>query len=217
MDVKNAFLQGDLEEEVFMIQPPGFQSEMNKSVVCRLKKSLYGLKEAPRAWNAKITHRLRKMGFAASKSDSSLFIRQGPDGPVCILLYVDDLVITGPGLDEIGQVKSQLPDTFEMKDLGDLHYFLGIEVIRTPDGILLSQRHYVLNMLYKFGMTECRPISTPLDRKQKLCPNSGPACDEKRFRQIVRSLIYLTITRPDISYPVGVISQFMQKPTVEHL
>ena len=81
-----------------------------------------------------------------------------------------------------------------MKDLGDLHYFLGIEVIRTPDGILLSQRHYVLNMLYKFGMMECRPVSTPLDQNQKIRPNSGPACDEKRFQQIVGSLIYLTIT-----------------------
>ena len=79
------------------------------------------------------------MGFVASKSDSSLFIRQGPDGPVCILLYVEDLVITGPGLNEIDRVKSQLSDAFEMKDLGDLHYFLGIEVIRNPDGILLPQ------------------------------------------------------------------------------
>ena len=129
MDVKNAFLQGELEEEVFMTQPPGFQSEVNKSAVCRLRKSLYGLKQAPRAWNAKITHRLRKMGFVASKSDSSLFIRQGSNGPVCILLYVDDLVITGPGLPEINHVKSQLSDAFEMKDLGDLHYFLGIEMI----------------------------------------------------------------------------------------
>ena len=120
MDVKNAFLQGDLEEWVYMIQPLEFQSEMNKSAVWRLKKSLYGLKQAPRAWNAKIMHRLRKMGFVASKSDSLLFIRQGSDGPVCILMYVDDLVITGPGLPEINRVKSQLSDAFEMKDLGDL-------------------------------------------------------------------------------------------------
>ena len=131
--------------------------------MCQLKKSLYGLKQAPCAWNSKIMHRLHKMGFVASKSDSSLFIQKGPVGLVCILLYVDDLVITEPELAEIGQVKSQLSDAFEMKEPRDLHYFLGIEVIRTPDGILLSQRHYVLNMLYKFGMTECRPISTPLD------------------------------------------------------
>ena len=100
MDVKNAFLQGELEEHMYMIQPLGFYSGTNTSAVCRLKKSLYGLKQALRAWNAKITQRLWRMGFAASKSDSSLFIRQGRLGPVNILLYVDDLVIAGADLDE---------------------------------------------------------------------------------------------------------------------
>ena len=112
MDVKHAFLQGDLEERVFMVQPPSFQSELNKSVVCRLKKSLYGLKEALRAWNSKITHRLRKM----ERSER-----------------------TGPDFVQINQVKSHVYATFEMKDLGDLHYFLGIEVIHTPNGILITQ------------------------------------------------------------------------------
>ena len=94
-----------------------------------------------------------------------------------------------------------------MKDLGEPHYFLGMEVIRTPEGILINQCHYVLSMLFKFGMAECKPISTPLDRTVKLRPDSGKVCDPTRFRQIVGSLIYLTITRPDLSYPVGVISQ----------
>ena len=91
-----------------------------------------------------------RWGFSASKSDSSLFIQKGPKGLVCILLYIDDLVVTGPDLAKIGQVKSQLSDAFEVKDLGDLHYFLEIEVIHAPDGILLSQQHYMLNMLYRF-------------------------------------------------------------------
>jgi hypothetical protein len=190
---------------------------MNTSAVCRLKKSLYGLKQAPRAWNTKITQQLRKMSFEMSKADSSLFIRKTPLGPISILLYVDDLVITGADLDEINHVKRQLAASFEMKDLGDLHYFLGIEVIRTPEGILVSQRHYALNMLLKFGMAECKPISTPLDRTVKHRPDSGKVCDPTRFRQIVGNLIYLTITRPDLSYPVGVISQYMARPTEEHL
>ena len=105
MDVKNAFLQGELEEQVYMVQPPGFHSGTNTSAVCRLKKSLYGLKQAPRAWNAKITQQLCKMGFTVCKSDSSLFIQKGRLGPVSILLYVDDLVITGADLDEINRVK----------------------------------------------------------------------------------------------------------------
>mgnify|MGYP000229260176 CR=1 FL=1 len=100
---------------------------------------------------------------------------------MCILLYVDDLVITGSDLAAISKVKSQMFEAFEMKDLGDLHYFLGIEVIHTPDDILLSQCHYVLNMLYKFSMTDCRPISTPLDRHLKLRPDSGATCNETWF------------------------------------
>ena len=150
----------------------------------------------------KITQQLRRMGFATLKSDSSLFIRKGRLGPVSILLYVDDLVITGADLGEIDP-------SFDMKDLGDLHYFLRIEVIRTPEGILISQHHCVLSMLFKFEMADCKSVSTPLDRTVKLRPDFGKVCDPMRFRQIVERLLYLTITRPDLSYPVGVISQFM--------
>ena len=114
-------------------------------------------------------------------------------------------------------MKLQLAASFDMKDLGELHYFLGIEVIRTPEGIFISQRHYVPSMLFKFGMAYCKPVSTPLDRTVKLRPDFGKVGDPTRFRQIVGSLIYLTITRPDLSYPVKVISQFMARPTEEHL
>ena len=126
MDVKKVFLQGELEKQVSMVHPPGFHSRTNTSAVCRLKMSLYGLKQAPRAWNAKITQQLCRMGFATSKSNPSLFIRKGRLRPVSILLYVDDLVITGADLGEIDRVKLQLAASFDMKDLGDLHYFLGI-------------------------------------------------------------------------------------------
>ena len=109
--------------------------------------------------------------------DSSLFSRQGRNGPVSLLLYVDDLVITRSDLDEIDHVKSQLAASFDMKDLEDLHYFLGFEVIRIPEGILVSQQHHVLSMLFKFNMTECKFVSTPLDRNVKLHPESGTVCD----------------------------------------
>jgi hypothetical protein len=141
IDVKNAFLQGELEEQVYMVQPPGFHSETNSSAVCRLKKSLYELKQALRAWNTKITQQLRKMSFETSKADSSLFVWKTRLGPICILLYVDDFIIIGANLDEINRVKCELAASFDMKDLGDLHYFLRIEVIPTPEGILISQRH----------------------------------------------------------------------------
>ena len=124
---------------------------------------------------------------------------------------------TSHDLAEIGQVKSQLSDTFEMKDLGSLHYFLWIEVIYTLEGILISQQNYVLCMLFNFGMMECKSITTPLDQNLKLRHNLGAACDATQFRQIVGSLIYLTITRPDLSYSVGMISYFMQRLTLEHI
>jgi hypothetical protein len=114
-------------------------------------------------------------------------------------------------------VKRELAASFDVKDLGDLHYFLGIEVIRTPEGILISQRHYVLDMLFKFRMADCKPISTPLERTVKHRLDPGRVCDPTRFRRIVGSLIYLTITRLDLSYPVRVISQYMARPTEEHL
>ena len=118
-----------------------------------------------------------------------------------VLLYVDDLVIANTNLEEIGCVKSQLVASFEMKEVGDLHYFLGIEVIQTPEGILIRQRHYVLNMLFKFGMMDCKSVSTPLDRNDNLDPGSE--------RLATRSLMYLTITWPNLNYPAGLINQLM--------
>ena len=217
IDIKNAFLQGELEEEVYMVQPPGFESSIHPKAVCRLKKPLYGLKQAPRAWHSKITQYLHQIGFRMSKSDNSLYIRSDSTSSIVIILYVDDLVIGGENLVEINKVKSLLSDKFEMTDMKELHYFLGIEVIRTPAGIIISQRHYILNLLYKFGMTECKSIATPLDRNLKLDADSGAKeCEPTQYRQLIGSLIYLTITRPDLSYPVGLLSQFMQTPRDIH-
>ena len=142
-----------------------------------------------------------------SKFDNSLFIQSDSRGQVFIILYVDALVIGGEHLAVIDHIKKLLSGRFEMKDMKELHYFLGIEVIRTPDGIMLSQRHYILKLLYKFGMTECKPVTTPLDRNLKLDADSSTTeCEPMFYRQLVRSLIYLTITRPGLSYPVGLLS-----------
>ena len=127
-----------------------------------------------------------------------------------IILYVDDLVIGEKDLSEINKV--------ELKDLHELHYFLGIEVIRTPVGILICQRHYVLNLLYKFGLTKCKPVFTPIDQNLKIDADSSTAmCDPTKYRQMIDNLIYLTITQPDLSYSVGLLSQFMQHSRNLHL
>ena len=146
-----------------------------------------------------------------SKSDNSLFIWIDSKGQLFIIIYVDDLVIGGEHLGDIEHTKRLLSNRFEMKDMEELHYFLGIEVIRTPDGITHSQRDYIFYLLYNFGMTQCKLVTTPLDCNLKLDADSGTReCEPTLYRQLVGSLIYLTITRPDLSYPVGLLTQFMQ-------
>ena len=218
MDVKNAFLHGDLQEEVYMDQPPGFEDTGHTEYVCRLRKALYGLKQAPRAWHDKIAEYLVTIGFEMAYADHSLYVHKSDKGIVVITIYVDDLIVGGDSLTEIENVKSLLKQKFDMKDLGDLRYFLGIEVIRTDEGIWLSQRQYALDMLSKYGMADCKPISVPLDPNGKMSMDAGFALeDPTMYRKIVGSLIYITITRPDLSYSVGLESQFMQVPRKPHL
>ena len=218
MDVKNAFLHGDLQEEVYMEQPAGYEDFEHPMYVCRLKKALYGLKQAPRAWSDKIGEYLVNIGFYVSNADHSLYVRKGDAGLVIIVIYVDDLIITSDSDSGIAEVQGLLKKKFEMKDLGELRYFLGLEVIRCDDGIWLSQRQYGLDMLSKYGMTACKPLSVPLEQNVKLSADIGDEIeDPTMFRRIVGSLIYMTITRSDLSYAVGLISQFMQMPRKPHL
>ena len=160
---------------------------------------------------------LRTMEFSPLKSDSSLFIRPSRAEPISILLYIDNLIITGADLGEITCIKSQLAASSERRISETFHYFFRIEVIRAPEGILISQSHYMLNMLFKFEMVDCQSVSTPFDKNVTPRRDLGKACDPTRFGQIVRSLIYLTITQSNLSYPVSLINQFMSQPKTEHL
>jgi hypothetical protein len=213
MDVKNAFLHGYLQEKVYMEQPPGYVDETQPNLVCRLKKVLYGLKQAPRAWSNKIGQYLVTNGFQTSNVDFSLYVKKTNHGIVVIVIYVDDLIIRGDSNVDISNLKKLLKQEFEMKDLGELRYFLGIEVIQSPKGIWLLQRQYALNKLFEYGMTRCKPISIPLEQNVKLSADEGDLVEvTTMYRRIVGNLIYMTITRPDLSYAVGVVSQFMQTP-----
>lgn len=216
MDVQNAFLHGDLHEEVYMKMPPGFSaSDPNK--VCKLRKSLYGLKQAPRCWFAKLTSALKKAGFKQSYTDYSLFtyIRGGESARV--LIYVDDLVITGSDLGIVTRIKEHLSKCFKMKDLGRTKYFLGIEIARGAEGMFLSQRKYVLDIVNEAGLLGCKPVSTPMEQNHHLLSAEGPFCtDPVRFRRYVGWLVYLTITRPELCYAVHVLSQVMHKPREVH-
>jgi hypothetical protein len=187
-------------------------------LVCRLKKALYGLKQTPRAWSNKIGQYLVTSGFQTSNAKFSLYLKKTYHGTVVIIIYVDDLIITGDSDANIFDLKKLLKQKFEMKDLGELHYFFGIEVIQSPKGIWLLRRQYALNKLSKYGMTRCKPISIPLEQNVKLNVDEGNLVeDTTMYKRIVGNLIYMTITRPYLSYAVGVVSQFMQTPQKPHL
>ncbi|KAL5827461.1 hypothetical protein ACOSQ3_019299 [Xanthoceras sorbifolium] len=215
MDVKNAFLNGDLQEEVYKQPPPGYPHSGRQ--VCRLRRALYGLKQAPRAWFEKFSSIVAQQGFTSSPHDTALFIRRSSAGITLILLYVDDMIITGDDSAGIRSLQRFLSQHFEMKDLGTLSYFLGLEVTLSSDGYYLSQAKYASDLLSKAGITDNKTVSTPLEYNAKLTPLDGePISDATRYRQLVGSLIYLTVTRPDISHAVGMVSKFMDAPRSVH-
>ncbi|KAJ9563192.1 hypothetical protein OSB04_008352 [Centaurea solstitialis] len=195
--------------------PPGVS--LPTGHVCRLRKALYGLKQAPRAWFEKFSNTVLSLGFSASNYDSGLFTRTSDSGSILLLLYVDDMIITGDDSNGIASLKQSLSSSFEMKDLGDLHYFLGLEVLSDASGIYLCQAKYVSDLLSKAGLSDNKVASTPLEHNLHLAPNAGtPLQDPTRYRQLVGSLVYLTVTRPDIAYAVHTVSQFMAAPCSDH-
>ena len=215
MDVKNAFLNGDLEEEVYMKPPPGYNCPPNK--VCRLHRALYGLKQAPRAWYAKFSSTLSKLGFSSSPHDTALFVRKTTPGIVLLILYVDDMIITGDDTVDISEVKEFLSTNFEMKNLGSLNYFFDVEVLTSDHEISLSQVKYDSDLISKVGISDNKTKSTPLDPNVRFSPTDGTLLPNATlYWTLVGSLIYLTVTRPDIAYAVHIVSQFMAAPRSTH-
>uniref|UniRef100_A0A2N9F3K8 Integrase catalytic domain-containing protein n=1 Tax=Fagus sylvatica TaxID=28930 RepID=A0A2N9F3K8_FAGSY len=218
MDVKNAFLNGELTEEVYMQVPPGFSQPLGFSPkVCRLRRALYGLKQAPRAWFAKFSSTISQHGFSASSYDSALFFRRSDHGITLLLLYVDDMIITGDDVQGIQDLKRFLGQHFEMKDLGHLSYFLGLEVSSSSNGYYLTQAKYTSDLISRAGITDSKIIDTPIEYNNRLNTHDRePLPDATLYRQLVGSLVYLTVTRLDISYAVHIVSQFMAAPRSLH-
>ena len=173
LDVQNVFLHGVLEEEVYMKQPPGFESKSNPSFVCKLDKALYGLKQAPRAWYSRLSHKMQSLGFVSSKSDTSLFIYNKLNTCIFVLIYVDDIIVTSSSSEAIASLLKDLSAEFALKDLGDLHFFLGIEVKKHKDGLHLSQEKYATDLVRKAGLQGCKPSFTPLSSSEKLSLTEG--------------------------------------------
>ncbi|XP_071708628.1 uncharacterized protein [Rutidosis leptorrhynchoides] len=217
LDVKNAFLHGQLSETVYMHQPPGFRDPRYPDHACLLQKSLYGLKQAPRAWFQRFAGYAQQIGFHQSRCDTSLFIyRQGSD-TTYLLLYVDDIVLTASSTGLLQRIISSLHNEFAMTDLGPLNYFLGIHATRTTSGMFLSQRQYATEIIERAGMLTCHPCRTPVEPGAKLTSHRPSVKDPTLYRSLAGALQYLTFTRPDISYAVQQICLFMNDPREQHM
>ena len=217
MDVKNAFLHSDLKEEVYIKLPTGMPTQ-SPNAVYKLKRSLYGLKQAPRVWFEKFRTTLLGFSFKQSQYDPSLFLQRTSKGIVVLLVYVDDIVVTGSDQEAISRVKKLLHSTFHMKDLGQLTYFLGLEVKYQPQGIFVTQHKYIQDLIHLAGLTNATTADTPMEVNVKYKRDEGELLqDPTSYRKLVGSLIYLTITRPDVSFAVHTVSKFMHTPRHFHL
>lgn len=207
LDVNNAFLQGTLSEEVYTVQPPGFVDADHPHHVCRLHKALYGLKQAPRAWYHELSNFLTQSGFINSLADTSLFILKKGTSLLYMLIYVDDIILTGNDNVLLQHTLDALATRFSVKEPEDLNYFLGIEAHRTSTGLHLTQRRYILDLLFRFKLLNAHPVATPMASHPKLSLNSCTRLtDATEYRSAVGSLQYLAFTRPDISYAVNKLS-----------
>jgi hypothetical protein len=207
MDVKTTFLNGELEEEIYMTQPDGFVVKGQEDMVCKLQKSLYDLKQAPKKWHEKFDLTLISAGFSVNEVDRCVYYRHGGGHRVILCLYVDDILIFGTSLDVINEVKTFMCQSFDMKDLGEVDVILNIKLIKGENGITLTQSHYVEKVLSHFGYKDNKPSPTPYDPSIILRKNERNGRDQLRYSQIIGSLMYLaSATRPDISFAMSKLS-----------
>jgi hypothetical protein len=213
-----AFLNGDLQEEVFVTQPPGFIIDGAEYKVLRLSKALYGLWQVPHAWYIKLDASLAELGFQRGEAEHAMYTRGIGDWRLIVGIYVDDLIITGGNSSKVKQLKLEIQDKFQMVDLGKLRFYLGLEVEQRSNGTMVSQGAYALKILKAAALAGCNPSHTPMEQCLKLSKSStAPAVDPTEYWRIVGALRYLVNTRPDLAYVVGYVSRFMENPTTEHL
>ena len=219
LDVKSAFLHGELEEEVYIDQPPGYVKQGYENQVYRLKKAPYGLKQALRAWYSRIDAYFTEEGFIKCPYEHTLYTKYGVDKKILIVcLYVDDLIYTSNNKTMLADFKKSMMKEFDMTDMGLMHYFLGIEVVQSSAGVFISPKKYALEILDKFMLKDCNSVITPSEVGLKLSKSgAGKRVDSTLYKQIVGSLMYLTSTRPDIMHTVNLISRYMENPTEVHL
>ena len=217
IDVKTAFLNGDLEKEIYMEQLEGCVVPRKEKNVCRLVKSLYGLKQAPKQWHSKFDHILVTNEYSINDADKCIYSKYKDNTCIVICLYVDDMLIFGTSQEVVCETNKFLRSKFDMKDLREAQVILGIKITRTPNGFKLSQELSVKKILRKFEHFDCKLVSTPYDPSSKLKKNRELSVSRIEYAQIIRSLMYLTnCTKPDIAYALGGLSWYTQSPTQDH-
>ncbi|GJX29806.1 ribonuclease H-like domain, reverse transcriptase, RNA-dependent DNA polymerase [Tanacetum coccineum] len=218
LDVKYAFLHGELKEEEYVTQPEGFTKKGNDRKVYRLIKALYGLRQAPRAWNIKLDNTLKSLDFKKCALEQAIYTKASKDSLLLVGVYVDDLIITGTPKKEIDKFKAQMEEKFKMSHLGLLAYYLGIEVTQNNGDISIKQTAYANKILKEAGMLESNETIIPMDLGTRLIKNTeGTLVNSTEYRSLIRCLRYLLHTRPDLSYSVGLLSRFMQEPKEQHM
>ena len=226
MDVKTAFLNGSLDCEIYMSQPEGFVDPDRPNHVCKLKKSIYGLKQSARCWNTTLDEYLKSVGYCKSKADECIYVKSvkeanGHISFVILGVYVDDIIPVSNDPAMLKAEEAALCERFEMIDQGEIHYLLGLSIKRDRESrtLTISQPNYTEKVLRKFGMENCKPVSTLLEpgRKFQQLSSSDEPFDIQTYQQAIGCLTYMsTATRPDIAAAVGVLSQYMSKPSKDH-
>ena len=218
MDVTTAFLNGKLDEEIYVKQPMGYVQNGFEDKVYKLKKSLYGLKQAPLCWNKEIDGVLTKFGFTRNKADHGVYVKGKGKDWISVALYVDDLLIISANDSEVEKVKKCLSSVFKMKDLGLVEYFLGMKFTKTKTGYHINQSKYIKEILEVFGMADCNPAKAPMVGNWDLDNDQSESVDETLYRSMIGKLLYAAnYTRPDISYAVSLLSRYLNCPRTIHL
>src|ERR1043165_5730093 len=218
LDVKSTFLHGELKEDVYVSQPDGFIKKGKENLVYKLKKALYGLKQAPRAWNIRLNSILKEIGFIRCPQEQAVYKRTSKQSTIIIGVYVDDIIVTGSSIKDISSFKKEMQGKFEMSDLGPLTYYLGIEVSQTQGKIQLKQSAYAKKVVKEARLEDCNPTKYAMESGRKLTKeDESEPVNETEYRKLIGSLRYLTHTRPDITYAVGYVSRFMEKPKTTHM
>ncbi|GKC36887.1 retrovirus-related pol polyprotein from transposon TNT 1-94, partial [Tanacetum coccineum] len=217
MDVKTAFLNGLLKEEVYVSQPERFIDPEFPDRVYRLKKALYGLKKAPRAWYDKLSSFLIEHGFTKGIVDPTLFTRRHGEDILLVQVYVDDIIFRSTNLDFLKHFANLMKNNFEISMMGELKFFLRLQIHQSPRGIFISQSQYAIELLKKHGLDKCISMSTPMATERLNADLQGTPTDQMTYHRMIGGLMYLTASRPDIAYATFVCARYQTRPTVKHL